>query len=137
MLQTRYFDLDRRHAAFGIQRFDRLDGMRVPMHTLAGFLHADFRIPSVDYATFLRATRAITHDEREVDVCGEARVPGRADLLRLADEAAVPVAEARGVIDLIASVASNLKVRLADHPIRKVRQREVISVVGANLARLV
>ena len=72
-----------------------------------------------------------------MDVCGEARVPGRADLLRLADEAAVPVAEARGVIDLIASVASNLKVRLADHPIRKVRQREVISVVGANLARLV
>jgi serine/threonine-protein kinase HipA len=190
MPQTRYFDLDSRHAAFGIQRFDRLDGMRVPMHTLAGFLHADFRIPSVDYTTFLRATRAITHDEREVakafrrvafnvafnnrddhvknfaycldkqrqwklapaydltfnegpggehqmDVCGEARAPGRAELLRLADEAAVPVAEAHGVIDLIASVASNLKVRLADHPIRKLRQREVVRVVEANLVRLV
>ncbi len=190
MPQTRYFDLDSRHAAFGIQRFDRLDRMRVPMNTLAGFLHADFRIPSVDYTTFLRATRAITHDEREVakafrrvvfnvafnnrddhvknfaycldkqrqwklapaydltfnegpggehqmDVCGEARAPGRTELLRLADEAAVPVAEARGVIDLIASVASNLNVRLADHPIRKLRQREVVSVVEANLARLV
>ena len=66
MPQTRYFDLDSRHAAFGIQRFDRQNGMRVPMHTLAGFLHADFRIPSVDATTFLRATRAITHDEREV-----------------------------------------------------------------------
>jgi serine/threonine-protein kinase HipA len=190
MPQTRYFDLDSRHAAFGIQRFDRQNGMRVPMHTLAGFLHADFRIPSVDSTTFLRATRAITHDEREVakafrrvvfnvafnnrddhvknfaycldqqrqwklapaydltfnegpggehqmDVCGEARVPGRAELLRLASEAAVPVADAKEIIDLIASVASNLRVDLADYPIRKVRQREIVRAVGANTARFV
>jgi serine/threonine-protein kinase HipA len=190
MPQTRYFDLDSRHAAFGIQRFDRQDGMRVPMHTLAGFLHADFRIPSVDGTTFLRATRAITHDEREVakafrrvvfnvvfnnrddhvknfaycldqqrqwklapaydltfnegpggehqmDVCGEARTPGRAELLRLAAETAVPDAEANEMIDLIASVASNLKASLADYPIRKVRQREVVRAVEANTVRLV
>lgn len=37
------------------------------MHTLAGLLHANFRIPSsVDYTTFLRATRMLTRDEREV-----------------------------------------------------------------------
>jgi serine/threonine-protein kinase HipA len=40
--------------------------MRVPVHTLAGALHADFRIPSVDYISLLRATRAFTADEREV-----------------------------------------------------------------------
>ena len=190
MPQTRYFDLDSRHAAFGIQRFDRQNGMRVPMHTLAGFLHADFRIPSVDATTFLRATRAITHDEREVakafqrvvfnvafnnrddhvknfafcldqqrqwklapaydltfnegpggehqmDVCGEARTPGRAELMRLATVAAVPAAEASEIIDLIVSVASDLKVSLADYPIRKVRQREVVRAVEANLDRFV
>jgi len=190
MPQTRYFDLDSRHAAFGIQRFDRQNGMRVPMHTLAGFLHADFRIPSVDATTFLRATRAITHDEREVakafrrvvfnvafnnrddhvknfafcldqqrqwklapaydltfnegpggehqmDVCGEARTPGRAELMRLATVAAVPADEASEIIDLIVSVAADLKVSLADYPIRKVRQREVVRAVEANLVRLV
>lgn len=58
---TRYFDLDTKLACFGIARFDREDGQRVPIHTLAGLLHANFRIPSsVDYTTFLRATRMLT-----------------------------------------------------------------------------
>ena len=36
-------------------------------HTLAGLLHANFALPgAVDYATFLRATRLLTRDEREV-----------------------------------------------------------------------
>lgn len=48
-------------------RFDREDGMRVPVHTLAGLLHVDFRLPSVDYSIFLRATRLITRDQRQVD----------------------------------------------------------------------
>ncbi|MDP2787971.1 MAG: type II toxin-antitoxin system HipA family toxin [Pseudomonadota bacterium] len=64
---TRHFDLDRKLAGFGIARFDVKNGMRVPVHTLAGVLHANFRIPSsVDYTTFLRATRMLTRDEREV-----------------------------------------------------------------------
>jgi len=41
--------------------------MRIPTHTLAGLLHADFRLAgSVDYATLLRATRFLTRDERAV-----------------------------------------------------------------------
>lgn len=64
--ETKYFDLDRSHAAFGIARFDVEAGMRVPVHTLAGALHADFRIPAVDYISLLRATRAFTRDDREV-----------------------------------------------------------------------
>lgn len=67
MPQTRYFDLDKNLAAFGIARFDRTKGQRVPLHTLAGLLHADFRVPGIDYSTFLRATRMLTRDEREVE----------------------------------------------------------------------
>lgn len=64
---TRIFDLDKTLAAFGIARFDVEDGLRVPVHTLSGLLHADFRLPgAVDYTTFLRATRMLTRDEREV-----------------------------------------------------------------------
>ena len=64
---TQVFDLGPRHAAFGIERFDLAQGLRVPIHSLAGLLHADFRIPSsVDYSTFLRATRLMCRDEREV-----------------------------------------------------------------------
>ncbi len=75
MPDTRYFDLDSRLACFGIRRFDIEDGMRVPMHTLAGTLHADFRLPSsVDYTTFLRMTRLLTHDEREVQKAFERAV---------------------------------------------------------------
>ncbi len=67
MPTTYYFDLDKNLAGFGIARFDVEDGMRVPVHTLAGALHANFRLPSsVDYTTFLRATRMFTRDEREV-----------------------------------------------------------------------
>ncbi|QLG89830.1 type II toxin-antitoxin system HipA family toxin [Chitinibacter bivalviorum] len=68
---TQYFDLSPTLAAFGIARFDVAGAgnapIRIPTHTLAGLLHADFRLPgSVDYSTFLRATRFLTRDEREV-----------------------------------------------------------------------
>ena len=64
---TQYFNLSPQLAAFGIARFDVAQGLKVPSHTLAGLLHADFRlIGSVDYTTFLRATRFLARDEREV-----------------------------------------------------------------------
>ena len=66
MPDTTYFDLSSGLAGFGVARFDREGSQRVPIHSLAGFLHADFRLPSVDYTTFLRATRMLTRDEREV-----------------------------------------------------------------------
>jgi serine/threonine-protein kinase HipA len=66
MPRTEHFPIDRRLAAFGVERFDRASGMRVPVHSFAGALHADFRLPSLDYETVLRATRFFTHDEREV-----------------------------------------------------------------------
>ena len=66
--ESRYFDIGAGLAAFGVARFDREQGLRVPIHSLAGLLHVDFRLPSAsDYTTLLRATRMLTHDEREVE----------------------------------------------------------------------
>jgi serine/threonine-protein kinase HipA len=67
MPRSAWFDLGPGLAAFAIERFDRVAGMRVPVHTLAGALHADFRIPSASYQTLLRNTRAMTRSEREVE----------------------------------------------------------------------
>jgi serine/threonine-protein kinase HipA len=63
---TQYFDLAPRLAGFGVARFDIEGGKRVPVHTLAGLLHADTRLAETDYTSFLRATRMLTRDEREV-----------------------------------------------------------------------
>lgn len=65
MPNTTYFDLSPSLAAFGIERFDVEQGLRVPTHTLAGLMHANFRVPQIDYVTFLRATRWVTKDIRE------------------------------------------------------------------------
>lgn len=63
---TRHFDLGPKMAAFGIERFDRFNGMRVPIHTLAGALNIDFRVPNASYQTLLRTTRVLTLSEVEV-----------------------------------------------------------------------
>jgi serine/threonine-protein kinase HipA len=63
---SKYFDLEPELSAFAIERFDRLDGMRIPMHTAAGAAHVDFRIPQLDYVALLRLTQFMTHDLREV-----------------------------------------------------------------------
>jgi serine/threonine-protein kinase HipA len=65
--ESKYFDLNKKLSAFGIKRFDRKNEVRIPTHTLAGALNADFRrASSVDYLSFLRLTRFMTKDEREV-----------------------------------------------------------------------
>ena len=63
-----WFDLSPRLAAFGVARFDREQGLRVPVHSLAGLLQVDFRLPgSADYTALLRATCLLTRDAREVE----------------------------------------------------------------------
>lgn len=67
MPASAHFDLSPKLAAFGVARFDREQTLRVPVHSLAGLLQVDFRLPgSADYTTFLRASRLLTRDEREV-----------------------------------------------------------------------
>ncbi|CAG8865785.1 hypothetical protein PS627_01704 [Pseudomonas fluorescens] len=63
---TQYFSLPNGLAAFASRRFDRQDGLRVPMQSLAAFTGADFTTPGVlDYVNFLRATQMCTNDVRE------------------------------------------------------------------------
>lgn len=69
MPKTVHVDLGRKLAAFGVQRFDRVQGLRVPMHSMAGLLHIDFRIPgAASYGDWLAATRRLTHSQREVEI---------------------------------------------------------------------
>ncbi|GAB3515872.1 type II toxin-antitoxin system HipA family toxin [Emticicia fontis] len=52
---------------FAVKRFDR-DGLkRYHMHTAAGLLHSDYRMPSLDYEDLLTLTGALTKDIREVE----------------------------------------------------------------------
>jgi len=50
---------------FVTRRFDRLP--RVHVHTLAGLLHADPRVPSLDYRDYLGVVRWLTRDQAAVD----------------------------------------------------------------------
>ncbi len=63
---TQYFTLPNGLTAFASKRFDRHDGMRIPMQSLAAFTGADFKSPgSLDYSNFLRAAHFCTNDVRE------------------------------------------------------------------------
>ncbi|MBR8343465.1 type II toxin-antitoxin system HipA family toxin [Burkholderia ambifaria] len=63
---TLHFDLPGGMAAFASRRFDRWDGLRVPMQSVAAFTGADYKTPgALDYVNFLRATHMCTNDVRE------------------------------------------------------------------------
>lgn len=62
-----YFDIGEQHAAFGVERFDRMGNQRVHTHTLAGLLDIDFRIPSLDYLQYLRCVRMLTQSQVAVE----------------------------------------------------------------------
>lgn len=65
--ECQYFDLGKSLSAFGAKRFDREKQMRIPIHSLAGALQVDFRIPgSTSYINFLRLTRFVTKSEVDV-----------------------------------------------------------------------
>ena len=64
-----YFDIDDNHSAFGVERFDRVGGQRVHIHTLAGLLDIDFRSPfSLDYLQYLRCARMMTRSQVQVEL---------------------------------------------------------------------
>lgn len=67
MEPSRFVPLPNGLSAFGTRRFDRdALGQRIHVQSLAGLLHADFRLPSVGYIEFMQATRRLTRDKREV-----------------------------------------------------------------------
>lgn len=52
---------------FGVKRFDCVNKKRIHMHTLSGLLHADHRLPSVDYESLLQATLYLTKDTKSIE----------------------------------------------------------------------
>lgn len=62
-----YFDIDNEYAAFGVEHFDRAGNQRVHIHTLAGLLDIDFRIPSLDYLQYLRCVLMLTQSQPAVE----------------------------------------------------------------------
>lgn len=184
-----YFDLSKEISAFGIERFDRSNGMRVPMLTAAGATDTNFRIPQLDYVTLLRLTQFLTKDMREVhrafercvfnvvfnnrddhsknfsflmskdgrwifspaydityntgpngehqmDICGEARAPGRKHLLELARKSGIKQNAAAETIDRIASTSSLVRDLAANLPIRKKTLKFLESIIDENCNRL-
>ena len=72
---TEHFVLPNALAAFASRRFDRSQGKRVPMQSLAAFTGADYTSPgSLDYVNFLRATQLCTNDVREKAIAFERAV---------------------------------------------------------------
>ncbi|MCF7532927.1 type II toxin-antitoxin system HipA family toxin [Pseudomonas petrae] len=72
---TQHFVLPNGLAAFASRRFDRIQGKRVPMQSLAAFTGADYTSPgSLDYVNFLRATHLCTNDVREKAIAFERAV---------------------------------------------------------------
>ena len=64
---ARLFRVGKSQAYFGVQRFDRGPGnKRLHVHTFANLIHANFRIPSTDYADLLKVTSALTRNHRDV-----------------------------------------------------------------------
>jgi len=70
MPETRLFEVregsDIRHY-FGVSRFDRAPGnRRFHVHTAAGLLHLNFRIPSADYSDLFKVTQALTRNHLDL-----------------------------------------------------------------------
>lgn len=66
MPETHLFRTKKR-AYFGTKRFDRQGDRRVHVHSLSGLIHADHRVPSLDYDTILRVVLLLTKNVAEVE----------------------------------------------------------------------
>ncbi len=52
---------------FGLTRFDRVQNQHIHMHSISGLLHADHRVPSLDYEALMKTTLYLTRDVRECE----------------------------------------------------------------------
>jgi serine/threonine-protein kinase HipA len=65
--ESRLLFASKKVAYFASRRFDRpRPGERLHMHTLANLLHADFRIPSLDYDALVQVTTLLTRNHADV-----------------------------------------------------------------------
>ena len=61
--QTKLFNSKTTSGYFGIERFDRFDGKKIHMISVAALLELDFRVPSLDYKDLIKLTKILTNDE--------------------------------------------------------------------------
>ena len=67
MPPTRLFKVGRNTCYFGVRRFDRgPSNSRLHVHTFGNLIHANFRIPSTDYADLMKVTSALTRNHQDV-----------------------------------------------------------------------
>lgn len=67
MPETRLFKVGKNASYFGVRRFDRGPGnTRVHVHTFGNLIHANFRIPSTDYADLMKVTNALTRNYQDL-----------------------------------------------------------------------
>lgn len=67
MPETRLFKAAKNIAYFGVRRFDRGPGnTRLHVHTFGNLIHANFRIPSTDYADLMKVTNALTRNYQDL-----------------------------------------------------------------------
>lgn len=57
----------RKRGYFGVKRFDRRGDKRIHMHSLSGLIHADHRVPALDYNLILRVVLVLTRNMAEVE----------------------------------------------------------------------
>jgi serine/threonine-protein kinase HipA len=57
----------RKRGYFGVKRFDRRGDQRLHMHSLSGLIHADHRVPALDYNLILRVVLVLTKNIVEVE----------------------------------------------------------------------
>jgi serine/threonine-protein kinase HipA len=57
----------RKRGYFGAKRFDRRRDRRIHMHSLSGLIHADHRVPALDYDMLLRVVLVLTRNIVEVE----------------------------------------------------------------------
>ena len=66
MPETHLFRTKKR-GYFGVKRFDRQGDRRIHMHSLSGLIHADHRVPALDYNLLLRVVLVLTKNVLEVE----------------------------------------------------------------------
>ncbi|MFA6567350.1 MAG: type II toxin-antitoxin system HipA family toxin [Victivallales bacterium] len=67
--EHRLFNDSRGNSYFGTRRFDREDNRRIHVHTLGNMIHADFRLPSLDYEILLKVCYRLTGNMADVKKC--------------------------------------------------------------------
>jgi serine/threonine-protein kinase HipA len=68
MPETHLFKTDKSAGGFfGVQRFDRRGDQRLHLHSLSGLVHADHRVPSLDYDLLLRVALVLTRNVQEAE----------------------------------------------------------------------